>query len=916
MPIQSGTHLGPYEILSAIGAGGMGEVYRARDPKLGRDVAIKVLPEAFARDAERMARFQREAKVLASLDHPNVASIYGLEDSGGTRALVMQLVEGPTLADRVKAGPIPVDESVRIAKQIADALEYAHERGIIHRDLKPANVKVTNDDTVKVLDFGLAKALEGDPSSIDISTSPTISRMATMQGVLLGTAAYMAPEQAKAKTVDRRADIWAFGCVLYEMLTGKVAFPGDSVTDTLAGVIRAEPDWSLLPATTPMRVRVLLQRCLQKDPKERLQAIGDARIALNEVLSGAPDLAPVGRAEAAAVPLWRSTLPWALLGVTAVALAALSFVHFRQKPQASAAPVQRFEIAVPDPNVNFIRVLLSPDGTQLVLIGSNPNRLWLRRVDSLDAHPLEGTEGATGVPFWSPDSRFIGFSSGLKLKKIDIEGGPAQVLCDSGTNVVGGFWTPDGKIVFGDPGRRPGLWEVPASGGVSSPLPGFEHAGNPYLYRPALLPDGRHFLYVSGNETSGDVYLGSLDSKQGQQSAKKLLSANGVVYAPSPDDSNLGYLLFGRPTAPGAPAATVMAQPFDLGKWELMGEPVPIAEQVVSASASLTGTLVYSSGGAATETRQLTLFDRQGKILGTVGEPGLYYSVAFSPDGKRVVAQRENLQSSNDNLWMMDLARGISTRFTFNSGNDDRPVWSPDGNRIVFASDRGGHDELYQKLSNGGSEDELLFKNESDSIVLPLSWSGDGRFLLFGDLTSLEDLTISVLPMDANGHATGKPFSFAQKGLGIEERFSPGPNGRPLWVAYSSNESGRWEIYVRPFDPNSPTGTPPGGGKWQVSTQGGLSPRWNGNGKELFYVTPDGTVMSVEVSGSSAFQSGTPKPLFKPKGFRTISGGIAADWDVSSDGNKFIFAVPPSAGGTAPPTRFTVVLNWPSLLKK
>jgi eukaryotic-like serine/threonine-protein kinase len=915
MTLAAGTKLGPYEILSAIGAGGMGEVYRARDPKLGRDVAIKVLPEAFANDAQRMARFQREAKVLASLDHPNIASIYGLEDSGGTRALVMQLVEGPTLADRIKAGPIPVDETARIARQIADALEYAHERGIIHRDLKPANVKVTNDDAVKVLDFGLAKALEGDPSSIEISRSPTISRMATQQGVLLGTAAYMSPEQAKAKSVDRRADIWAFGCVLYEMLTGKVAFPGDSVTDTLAGVIHADPDWSQLPAATPMRVRVLLQRCLQKDPKQRLRDIGDARISLDEVLSGAPDLALVGGAEAPGVPLWRSTLPWVLLGVTAVALAALSLVHFREKPPAPAPtlPVQRYEFAAPDPSLTSVGAL-SPDGTRLVLMssgGNTPQPLWLRRMDSLEAHPVAGTEGAYGIPFWSPDSRFVTFgTTDFKLKKVDTEGGPAQILCDSGFPVLGGFWTSEGKIVFSPAG---GLWVVPAAGGTASPLPGFEHAGNPYLNLPALLPDGRHFLYTSGNGVTGDVYLGSLDSKVGHQSSKKLLSAIAAVYAPSPDDPDRGYLVFIRP-ATGAGTNTVMARPFDLRKLELVGEPAPIVQQVSSAVVS-PGMLVYASSAPTSATSQLTLFDRQGKILGTAGEPGTYVAMAFSPDARRVVAARA--QSYGANLWMIDLARGTSTRFTFNSAFDGFPVWSPDGSRIAFRSDRSGPGNLYQKLSNGGGDDELLFK--ADYIVLPVSWSGDGRFLLFGGAPSgsATDVTISVLPMDANGHAAGKPFQFAEKGVGIEERFSPGPQGRPLWVAYSSNESGKFEIYVRPFDPNSPTGIPPGGGKWQVSTQGGLSPRWNGNGKELLYVAPDGTVMSVAVSGTPVFQSGIPKPLFKPKGFSvTTSNVTVANWDASSDGKKFIFPVTQSANTPGPPTKFTVVLNWTSLLKK
>jgi eukaryotic-like serine/threonine-protein kinase len=917
--INAGTKLGSYEITGAIGAGGMGEVYRAHDPKLGRDVAIKVLPEAFAGDAERMARFQREAKVLASLSHTNIATIYGLEDSGSTRALVMELVEGPTLADRIKAGPIPVDESVRIARQIADALEYAHERGIIHRDLKPANIKVAPDDTVKVLDFGLAKALEGDPSAIDISTSPTISRMATQQGVLLGTAAYMSPEQAKGKPVDRRTDIWAFGCVLYEMLKGKRAFRGETVTDTLAAVIMKDPDWTQLSPTLPVRVRVLLMRCLQKDPKQRLQAIGDARISLDEVLSGAPDPALEVAAQISG-PLWRRALPWAVAALLFVILSPIAFLYFRQKSPASAALVQRYEISAPDPSVTAGRAL-SPDGTRLLLlqspVGNTPGRLWLRRVDSLDARPIEGTEGISGIPFWSPDSSFIAFGTlDGKLKKIDIEGGPAQVLCDSGVVVYSGFWTSDGNIVFGDPTRQPGLWEVPAAGGVSSPLSGVEQVANAYRYGPVLLPDRKHFLYSSGNQVSADIYLGSLDSKPGQQSSRKLLTGvfNNALYAPSQNNSNLGYLLFVRDRA----TRTLVAQPFDLRELELVGEPVPIAERVSlwNFSTSLTGTLVYVSGASTRPgTSQLTLFDRQGNVLGTTGEPGDYGWVAFSPDGKRVAATRVSLQSSSANLWMVDLVRGISSRFTFGSQNDFYAVWSPDGDRIAFGSDRLGADHVFEKLSNGGSDEELLFKFDPGAEEeAPLSWSGDGRFLLLGHMP-LSSATNWVLPLDKDAQRAGKPFLFAENGVGIEPKFSPGPKGRPLWVAYTSEESGRYEIYVRPFDPNSPTGTPPGGGKWQVSKEGGVSPRWNSNGNELFYVALDGTVMSVEVRRNATLQSGIPKPLFKPKGLLAQSAAYFY-WDASPDGKKFIFPVSSSASGVAQPIHFTVVLNWPSLLKK
>jgi Tol biopolymer transport system component len=913
-PTDSGKRLAPDEVWSArfrivnfIAAGGMGEVYRARDSTLARDVALKVLPPAFARDADRLARFQREAKVLGALNHPNIASIYGLEDSDGALALVLELVEGPTLAQRLRQGPIPVDEALPIARQICDALEYAHERGIVHRDLKPANMKVTPNDAVKILDFGLAKAIEGDPASVDISTSPTLSRMATHDGVLLGTAAYMSPEQATGKIVDRRTDVWAFGCVLFEMLTGKKAFPGETVTDTLAVVLKDNPDWSQLPAETPTRARVLLQRCLQKDVKQRLQAIGEARIVLEELLAGAPDPVAV-RTERFASPRWHGVLPWALLGLTLAAFGWL-VIYVRENPAVLRAPVYQYEIATPDPMLDIAE--LSPDGTHLVFRDSRmPDRLWLGRMDSLDVHPIEGTEGAFGIPFWSPDSRFIAFNANGKLKKADIEGDPPQVLCDSGPAVIGGFWSSDGRIIFGDPFRPPGLWDVPESGGVSSPLSEADHSGES-RYAPVLLPDGKHFLYAnSTNGVSGDIYVGSLDSSGGHESSKEVLTQafNSVRYVPSQNDRDLGYLLYVRDGA----TRTLVAQPFDVRKLEMSGEPVRIAEQVYGFSASLTGMLIY--GSAAAGHRQLALFDRQGKILGTVGDPGDYDGMAFSPDGKRVVVARFDFVSASENLWMIDLVRDISTRFTFESASDGDPVWSPDGSRVAFASNRGGTpDTIYQKLSNGGGNDELLFKSEHS--VVPLSWSDDGRFLLFDGPTPASDQNISVLRVDTNEHPIGKPFPFAQDGVGDEGQFSPGPAGHPRWVAYSSNESGRSEIYVRPFDSSSPTGTPPSGAKWQVSAEGGISPRWNKSGKELFYMALDGTVMTVEINDAGTFRAGKPKPLFKPKGFSTPAK-TEVYWDVSSDGKKFIFTVSPSAVGTAPPARLSVVLNWTTLLRK
>ncbi len=894
MALTAGTRLGPYEILAPIGAGGMGEVYKAHDTKLDRDVAIKVLPPDFAHDPERLARFEREAKVLASLNHPNIAQIYGIED----RALIMELVEGQTLQ-----GPLPLETALDYAKQIADALEAAHDKGIIHRDLKPANIKVTPAGLVKVLDFGLAALPNRDREGADSANSPTLTISPTRAGMILGTAAYMSPEQARGKVVDKRADIWAFGVVLFEMLTGQRLFDGETVSDTLAAVLKEEPDWKQVPA----KVRRLLEKCLEKDPKRRLRDIGDAWALLE---------GPSASTVPARSRLWPAIAALCLL----IAIAGwLAFLYLRPKPHP--APIQRFAIAAPDRNVSLSA--LSPDGTAVVfsVVNGTGSQLWLRRLDSLEARPIEGSEGARGIPFWSPDSRFIVFGTPGKLRKIAVAGGPAGVLCDAGALVVGGFWTSDGRIVFSDPNRPPSLFEVSTTGGTASPLPGL---GQDPILSPVLLPDGRHFVYVRQNLTPlGDIYLGSLDGNPALNS-KKLLTGVGPVtvgFTALPGNPDLGFLLFlrgdsSRGSVPSA-SGTLMAQPFDLRKLDLAGEPIPIAEQVSagSFSSSLTGILIYRTGTLETA-RQLTLLDRQGKIIGTAGEPGDYSSeMFFSPDSKRVIATRSDPQSGNENLWMFDLARGVGTRFTFNPGSDRFPVWSPDGSRIAFASSRGGQVQIYQKLSNGGSEDELLFKAENG--VLPLSWSADGRFLLIGASPAADALTW-VLPLDENFHVTGKPVIFVKKGLGIEERFSPGPNGRPLWVAYQSNDSGRFEVYVRAFDPNSATGVPPGSGVSQVSTAGGVSPRWSGNGKELFYMALDGrsgTVMSVDVSGNPAFQSGTPKTLFKPQGWISDRDD-AAYWDVSSDGQKFLLAAQPAASAAAPAETFTVVLNWTALLKK
>jgi eukaryotic-like serine/threonine-protein kinase len=858
-----GTKLGPYEILAAIGAGGMGEVYRARDTKLGRDVAIKVLP-TFARDAERMARFQREAKVLATLSHPNIAAIHTLEDSGSTRALVMELAEGPTLADRIAQSPIPIEDALKIARQICDALEYAHEKGIVHRDLKPANIKIAPDDTVKILDFGLAKALESGPSVEEIANSPTLSRMATQTGVLLGTAAYMAPEQAKAKPVDRRADIWAFGCVLYEMLTGKKAFEGDAVTETLAAVLKNEPDWSRLPAATPMRVRVLLQRCLQKDPKQRLRDIGDARISFDEVLSGGP-------------------APTFVMG---------------QRPVAPV-PLVRFKVSLPEKTVLAASgvIGLSPDGRHLAFVGASADgvmRLWIRSLDSIEVKPLLGSELSASRPFfWSPDSRYIVFDAGGRLKRIDLSGGVAQTVCDSPGGAVGGSWNRDGVIILGN--SQGGLMRASANGGSASPLTTLDSSsGEIHHVFPSFLPDGRHFIYLrlsSKAENSG-ICIGSLDAKPEEQDSKLLLMTKfGAVYVP-PSDAGPDQLLFVRD-------GRLLAQPFDARQLKLSGDPVTVAEQVGTFldaglfSASANGILAYIAGRSYEG--QLAWFDQKGRRLGTIGEPGLYLSVALSPDGTRAVVSRLAAQM---NLWLIDLSRGTSSRFTFGPSSAMCGTWSPDGSRIVFAS--GSTFDLYQKSASGVRADEPLLK--SIDLKLPMSWSHDDRYLLYAitnPKTSKRDLW--VLPLE--GEKTPFPL------LSAEFNHRNGQLSRDdRWIAYTSDESGRDEVYVRTFSPE-PSGAASEEGKWLISTAGGSEPRWRGDGNELYYLAPDRKLMAVQLAINGGLVAGLPKALFQAP---QITSTFPYAWDVTPDGKRFLFAGQPEQR-EAP---FTVVLNWTSLLKQ
>jgi Tol biopolymer transport system component len=871
MSQAAGSRLGPYEILAPIGAGGMGEVYRARDIKLGRDVAIKVLPVAFARDADRMARFEREAKVLASLNHPNIATIYGVEE----HALVMELVEGES-----PKGPMLFEEAWKIAMQIADALEYAHDKGVIHRDLKPANVKVTPEGVVKLLDFGLAKAFSETPdvAASDPANSPTMTLGATAVGAIMGTAAYMAPEQAKGKRVDKRADIWSWGVVLYELLTGRRMFRGDDAADTLAAVLKEVPDLEPVPA----QVRKLLRRCLERDPKQRLRDIGEARFLLE------------GETPPQARGMPHRMLSWAVApGGIAIALA-LAFVHFREAP--SQRPVLRYTIAPPE-NTTFLRnFAISPDGRLVAIpaVVNGKQHLWLRALDALQAQPMPGTDEAT-YPFWSPDSRYIGFFAQGKLKKIAATGGPAHSLCDA-LNGVGGSWNREDVIVFSSNASGAGLaiQRVSAAGGVPADVT--KNKGISLF--PVFLPDGRHFLYVVTRalvEQNG-IYLSSLEGKENR---RVLPDVTSVAFA-------AGRLLFIREN-------TLMAQRFDAASGQARGEVVPVAEGVSFLSTlntpftvSETGVLLYASG-LSRGNNQMAWYDRSGKLLGTVGSAGLVYEPAISPDEKSVVFRREaaNLIGVSD-LWLRDLARGAEQRFTTNASANWAPFWSPQGDRIAFASTRnGGIYNLYQKAASATGQDELLFANGNSKR--PSQWSQDGRFIVYSELDPKTKYDIWVLPIERG--VERKPVPFLRSEFN-ELHGQLSPDSR--WMAYTSDESGQREVYVRPF--------PASERQWRISIAGGDQPRWRGDGKELFFVGGDGKMMVVAVKTVAgpkpSFEPGSPQPLLEA---HLVAFGftVVFEYDVTADGKRFLLdTIGTIGGGLASPPLLNVVVNWDARLKK
>jgi len=875
LALAVGSRLGPYEVLATLGAGGMGEVYRATDTNLKRQVALKVLPDSFAGDAGRVARFQREAEVLATLNHPHIAQIYGLEKEAGVTALAMELVEGEDLSTRIWRGRLPLDEALPIARQITEALEAADDRGVVHRDLKPSNIKVRPDGTVKVLDFGLAKTFATGPAGPNPSDSPTITSPAkTTPGLILGTAAYMAPEQAKAKPVDRRADLWALGAVLYEMLTGGRAFPGEDTTDTIVAVLSREPDWSALPPATPPSIRTLLRRCLQKDRRRRLDSAAAVRLEIDDALSGGSDvaIAPVRQASPT-----RAALPWALAVALGGALLTtlIAWAPWRPDP---IAPETRLDVVTPvggEPT----SFALSPDGRQIVFAAPADGgvRLWLRDLAVSTARPLSGTDDAT-YPFWAPDGRSVGFFASGMLKRVDLAGGAPQTLARAPVG-RGGVWHADGSIIFA-PDQSSPLMRVAASGGEPVMATTFEPQQRSHRW-PHLLPSGRELLYTS----DGAIVLKRLDSAAVVELTRDADSA--AVYLPS------GWLMWVR-------RGLLVAQRLDVANATLIGEPVTIADgfdvdlRRGPVSTASNGSFAYRLSTAGR--RQLTWVDRSGRVVGAVGSPDTnnLRDPRITPDGRRVSVSRT--VEGNTDIWLFEGSR--TSRVTFDDALDQLATWAADGSRMAFSSTRSdsGQADLYQ-TAPGVAGDRLLFA--SAQTKTPTAWSPDGRFLLFFSTDPQTANDLWILP------PTGSPVVFLKTPF-REAHGVFSPDGH--WVAYASDKSGRMEVYVRPFDANLTANgsTADRGPEWQMSTAGGMHPRWSPNGREVYFLSPAAEMMAVPIAVTgSAVTPGTPERLF----VTTIFGGglelLQRQYDVAPDGRFLVNTV---LGDVAAP--ITLVTNW------
>ncbi len=887
MTLAQGTRLGPYEILSAIGAGGMGEVYKARDTRLDRPVAIKVLPSDVSSSQEQRQRFEREARAISKLSHPHICALFDVGREGENEYLVMELLEGETLSDRLSRGPLPLEQTLRYGAQIADALDKAHRQGIVHRDLKPGNVMLTKSG-VKLLDFGLAKAIAPEASPSDLTSNPTAAARSdlTQEGTLLGTLPYMAPEQLEGKEADERTDIFALGATLYEMASGRKAFSGASRASLISSILRDEPGAvSQIEVTAPRALDRLIGRCLAKDPDRRWQSAADVGLELESIGEG-------GQVQGESPALRRKRIEWIWpIGLALLVGALAWFAGRRLAPAPGATRASRLSVLPPEGASLLLQEApaLSPDGSRLAFVAvdaSGRNLLYVRPLDSLTATALPDTEGAR-MPFWAPDGRSLGFFAEGKLKTIQAAGGHSQTLCDAPT-ARGGTWNAEGAILFvPSPPQPPQV--ISASGGEAKPVPMGELAVGPFRRSPYFLPDGRHYLYLAYNRApeKNAIWVGSLDSKD----SRRLVSSQSSAAYAAP-----GYLVFRRDKE-------LVAQRFDPDKLELRGDPVALVSDVgfnpitllTLFAVSNDGTLAYLPANSMKS--QLAWIGRDGKQIGLIGSPGYRNSLSLSADGRRAAYDEASANGDLD-VWTFDMDRGVPSRITFDPGTDFFPVLSPDGSRVVFSSMRGAPPTLYEKMTSGAAAEQPIFQQGRPQ--LPATWSADGRFLVYGVLDPKTKWDVWVLPMSGDR----RPFPFAQ--TGSDERAAEvSPDGN--WMAYASNESGNSEIYVRPFGG--------GPGKWQVSRDGGFQPHWRHDGRELFFLANDSRIMAVQVrSRPPAFEAGAPTPLFRA----AMAGGLESQstWNTyapSPDGQRFLISTFGERANGAP---IALILGWDAEVRK
>jgi serine/threonine protein kinase len=887
MTLQSGKRLGPYEILAPIAAGGMGDVYRAADTRLNRTVAIKVLPEAFADSPDRRQRFEREARAISNLTHPHICALYDLGSERDVEFLVMEFVEGEPLSERLVAGPLTLDLALRYSIQIADALDHAHRRGIIHRDLKPANIMVTRS-SVKLLDFGLAKWNAGSGGTEVVRATPT--KTLTGEGTILGTLHYMAPEQLEGRPVDARTDLFAFGAVLYEMLSGRRAFEGDSQASVIAAILRAEPPvLHMLQPAMPAALDRLVRKCLSKDPDDRWQTARDVMSELQWIGETATSTtATASTTETTGSRRGRRQVNWTAAAILLASLATLSLVALATFRSTTDLQPISLDVSLPEGLTLLDPALsLSPDGRQLAFVASRAGgttHLWVRPLESPNARELPETDGASKA-FWSPDSRSLAFFSGHRLKKIDPAGGRPRILCEEdGTS---GTWNADGVILFE---TSAGLSRVSATGGAVTSVTRLDSsAGETRHHDPWFLPDSRHFLY-SVTSTQADhqgVYVGTLDSSSRQ---RLFGETSNVVYVPA------GYLLFWSD-------GELLAQHFNARTFAVSGEAMRIADVAAGGVNRITGVFSASANGViayipAIE-RQLGWVDRFGTPLGSIGVPGRDSNPALSPDDLRVAVVRYDPATRTRDIWVIDAVSGADARVTWHGGAN--PVWSPDGRRVVFASTREGHSALYQKLTSGEGEQELLLAQSRD--IDPADWSHDGRLLFFFSRKSVDDarlrlIDVWMLPMDGE-----RTPAWLKKSGPVGDRIQLSPNGR--WLAYASAESGTDQVYIQPF--------PTGAGHWRISPNGGVEPRWRSDGRELFYIAADQHMMAVSIAPDGPFQAGVPTRLFQTHTSPTTRAIVGRQYVVTADGQRFLIN---QLGLQPAESRISVVINWPGGLRQ